>query len=275
MAELLRQAIATVLIVALVIAGAGLVPFLAAQIPAGLVALAIAVVLRAADGPAAAAASSRRPGGRWCARRCPTRSRSRSAALYFRIVIVLMSLVSTDEPDRLLRDLIPRDRGAGRASRCCSSARAFPVMSRAARDDADRLLYAGQRTFDLMMIVRRVADAERGARRRVHDPGDRRRRLRAVGRRAADPGARRSRARSSRSRAGSCCCRCAATARSCSATSCRSRSAWRSRSCSRPVGRRRRRSDRDRRRRGRARGRGARAGARVGSLGACRSRSTC
>ena len=30
---------------------------------------------------------------------------------------------------------------------------AFPVMSRAARDDSSKLLYAGQRIFDLMLIV--------------------------------------------------------------------------------------------------------------------------
>ena len=150
-AELLRQAIAAVLIVALVIAGAGLVPFLLTQIPAGLVGLGIAVVLvrgvislRPAFEPAAWWALVRET--------LPYAIAIAISALYFRIVIVLMSLVSTETQTgyfatsyRVIEVLV--------AIPVLLVSAAFPVMSRAARDDADRLLYAGQRTFDLMLIV--------------------------------------------------------------------------------------------------------------------------
>jgi O-antigen/teichoic acid export membrane protein len=150
-AELLRQAVAAVLVVALVIAGAGIVPFLATQIPAGLVALAIAaalvrgvISLRPAFEPAAWWALVRET--------LPYAVAIAISALYFRIVIVLMSLVSSETQTgyfatsyRVIEVLV--------AIPVLLVSAAFPVMARAARDDADRLLYAGQRTLDLMLIV--------------------------------------------------------------------------------------------------------------------------
>lgn len=150
-AELVRQAVATVLVVALVIAGAGIVPFLAAQIPAGMVALTITVVL------VYGTVSLRprfEPAAWWALVRVtlPYAVAIAVAALYFRIVIVIMSLVSTDTQTgyfatsyRVIEVLV--------AIPALLVGATFPVMSRAARDDADRLLYAGQRTFDVMVIV--------------------------------------------------------------------------------------------------------------------------
>ena len=150
-AELLRQAVAAVLVVALVIAGASMVPFIATQIPAGLVALGIAVVLvrgvialRPAFEPAAWWALVRET--------LPYAIAIAISALYFRIVIVLMSLVSSETQTgyfatsyRVIEVLV--------AIPVLLVSAAFPVMSRAARDDASRLLYAGQRTFDLMLVI--------------------------------------------------------------------------------------------------------------------------
>ncbi|HZO59456.1 MAG TPA: oligosaccharide flippase family protein [Solirubrobacterales bacterium] len=150
-AEVLRQAIAAVLIVALVIAGAGIVPFIATQIPAGIVALAIAAVLVR---KAISLRPAFQPGAWWTLVRetLPYAIAIAIAALYFRIVIVLMSLVSTETQTgyfatsyRVIEVLV--------AIPALLVSATFPVMSRAARDDADRLLYAGQRTFDAMLIV--------------------------------------------------------------------------------------------------------------------------
>jgi O-antigen/teichoic acid export membrane protein len=150
-AELLRQAIAAVLVVALVIAGAGIVPFLATQIPAGLVALAIAAALVRG---VISLRPSFEPAAWWALVRetLPYAIAIAISALYFRIVIVLMSLVSNETQTgyfatsyRVIEVLV--------AIPVLLVSAAFPVMSRAARDDADRLLYAGQRTFDLMLII--------------------------------------------------------------------------------------------------------------------------
>ncbi len=149
-AELLRQAVAAILIVALVIAGATLVPLLATQIPAALLGLCVAAVLvrgvislRPAFEPAAWWALVRQT--------LPYAIAIAVSALYFRIVIVLMSLVSTETQTgyfatsyRVIEVLV--------GIPLLVVGAAFPVMSRAARDDHDRLRYASQRTLDLMIM---------------------------------------------------------------------------------------------------------------------------
>ena len=150
-AELLRQAVTALLIVALVIAGAGLLPFVAVQIPAAFAAFAIAVALARHLVPL-------RPAFRWAPwvelirETLPYAIAVAVAAVYFRIVVVLLSLVSTEVETgyfsasyRVIEVLV--------GIPVLLVGAAFPVLSRAARDDADRLLYAGQRTFDLMVML--------------------------------------------------------------------------------------------------------------------------
>jgi O-antigen/teichoic acid export membrane protein len=150
-ADLARQGLATVLIIALVIAGAGIVPLLAVQIPASALAVAITfalarkmTTLRPTFDPAAW----------WSLLKdtLPYAVAIAVSALYFRITIVIMSLVSTETQTgyfaasyRIIEALV--------AIPVLLVSAAFPILSRAARDDADRLLYAGQRTFDVMVAL--------------------------------------------------------------------------------------------------------------------------
>jgi O-antigen/teichoic acid export membrane protein len=74
------------------------------------------------------------------------------SALYFRITIVILSLVSTEKATgyfatsyRIIEVLI--------GIPLLVVAAVFPVLSRAARDDAERLRYASQRTLDMMLVL--------------------------------------------------------------------------------------------------------------------------
>lgn len=150
-ADLARQALATLLIIALVIAGAGIVPFLAVQIPACLLAVGITIVLVRGMTPLAPAFH---PSAWWSLLRdtLPYAIAIAVSALYFRLVLILLSLVSNDTQTgyfsasyRVIEVLV--------AIPILLVGAAFPILSRAARDDSDRLRYAGQRTFDVMVLL--------------------------------------------------------------------------------------------------------------------------
>jgi O-antigen/teichoic acid export membrane protein len=118
--EVLRQVVAVLLIVVLVVAGASVVPFLATPIPAGFAALALTA---------------------WLIR----------GVVYFRVAIVLMSLIATDLETgyfatsyRILEVLI------GVPALLVGAA--FPILARAARDDRERLRYALARLTEVALI---------------------------------------------------------------------------------------------------------------------------
>ena len=149
--DLARQGLATVLIIVLVIAGAGIVPLLAVQIPAGLLAVGLALVLVRGMTPLKPAFD---PASWWSLLRdtLPYAIAIAVSALYFRITIVIMSLVSTETATgyfatsyRIIEVLI--------GIPLLVVAAVFPVLARAARDDAERLRYASQRTLDLMLVL--------------------------------------------------------------------------------------------------------------------------
>jgi O-antigen/teichoic acid export membrane protein len=149
--EVARQAVATVLIIVLVVAGARLVPLLAVQIPGGVVALAIVLALVRKRVPLKPAVER---SAWWALARqtLPYAVAVAVAALYFRITIVLMSLVSTDQATgyfatsyRIIEVLI------GVPLLVISTL--FPVLARAAQNDASRLRYAAQRTLDMMIMA--------------------------------------------------------------------------------------------------------------------------
>jgi O-antigen/teichoic acid export membrane protein len=149
--EVARQAVAAVLIVALVIAGAGIVPLLAVQIPAGIASLVIAVALVRRLVPLRPA-FDRSAWWRLVRNTVPYAAAVALSAIYFRITIILMSLVSTANATgyfatsyRVIEVLI------GIPLLVVSAA--FPVFSRAARDDHERFRYAAQRTLDLMVMA--------------------------------------------------------------------------------------------------------------------------
>jgi O-antigen/teichoic acid export membrane protein len=145
--ELLRQAATTALLLLLIVAGAGLVPLLGATVPAGLVLFAVTVVIVRGMTPIA-------PSWDLAAWRALLREAAAFSVatavvtLYAYVAIVLLWIVSSEEQagyfNASFRVFIVVVSIAG-----LLVTSAFPVLARAARDDAKRLAYAGQRVFDV------------------------------------------------------------------------------------------------------------------------------
>ena len=150
-ADLVRQFVTFAAIVALVLAGAGLLPFLAVAIPASLAALALTIF--AVRHRSALVPSFRlRKWGPLIRETFPYAVTSAVGALYFRLAIIIISLVATEAETgyfgasfRIIDVLIVVPQliiGA-----------VFPIFARSARDDRDRMRYALQRSFDGTLIV--------------------------------------------------------------------------------------------------------------------------
>jgi O-antigen/teichoic acid export membrane protein len=149
--ELLRQLVVVLLIVALVLAGAGVTPFLATTIPAGLVAFAITAVLvrgRAAPWPAFDVRTW------WPLVRdtVPYGMAIALNAMYLRLAIVVMTLVATALETgyfatsfRILEALL------GVPALLVGAA--FPILVHAVHGDHDRFAAAAGRLFELAVIV--------------------------------------------------------------------------------------------------------------------------
>ena len=141
--ELVRQVVTVVLITALVIAGAELLPFFAIPIPAALVALILTALLLRRE-------ISTRPSfdrAMWTLLLrdvLPFAASTAVASVYFRLAIVLLSLISTAEPTgyfaapfRVVEVLVVVPSLLVTA--------AFPIFARAAWDDHERLGYGVRR----------------------------------------------------------------------------------------------------------------------------------
>ncbi|MGH3992111.1 MAG: oligosaccharide flippase family protein, partial [Pseudonocardiaceae bacterium] len=149
--ELARQVITVVLIVVLVAAGAGLVPFLAVGIPAGLAALVLAVVLVRRDTSIVPLFDV----GSWALvvrAVLPYSLAVVATVLYFRLAVIAVSLLADDEElgyfnasFRVVEVLV------GVPGLLVGAA--LPIFSRAARDDEERLRYALTRVFDVSLIA--------------------------------------------------------------------------------------------------------------------------
>jgi O-antigen/teichoic acid export membrane protein len=149
--DLLRQFLTVVAIVGLVIAGATLVPFLAIPIPVGIVLLLVtlwAIRRRAELTPLIDRAEARY----LLKETIPAATASALANLFYRVAIVVMSLIATEQQTgffsasfRVIEMIIPIPSliiGA-----------AFPILARAATEDLDRLAYALQRLFEIGLIL--------------------------------------------------------------------------------------------------------------------------
>jgi O-antigen/teichoic acid export membrane protein len=149
--ELVRQLAAVVGIAALVLVGAGLLPFFAVQLPVALVVLALTVVL-------VRKAVSLRPSfsrSEWSSLReavLPYAAANTVGVIYGYLAIIVLSLVSSAAETgyfgasfRVYLVLV------GIPALLVSSA--FPILARAARDDHARLAYASQRLWDISLIV--------------------------------------------------------------------------------------------------------------------------
>jgi O-antigen/teichoic acid export membrane protein len=149
--DLLRQVAFVAVVVVLLLADAGLLPFLAATIPASLVVLGIAIPLVRGTAPLL----PRFEAGEWLRILRLVGVYAAAAAvgtIYVSAVIVTTSLVGSDEQSGYL----------GAAFRIFTVlvgiplllvSTAFPVLARAAHTDRERLQYAVQRLVDIALIV--------------------------------------------------------------------------------------------------------------------------
>jgi O-antigen/teichoic acid export membrane protein len=149
--ELLRQAFVAIAIVVLVVLGSGLDPFLALNGAAALMAIPIASRI---CGPDVRMRFSFDRERWWSLLRSaiPYAAAAAVAVLYFRIGAVLMTVVSTDEQAGYY-GLAFRIIEIVSAIPLLLVSSALPILSRAARDDAERLRYALGRLFEVALIV--------------------------------------------------------------------------------------------------------------------------
>ena len=149
--DLLKQVVTVVLIFALVIAGASLLPFLAIPIPAGIVIVLATAILVRREVPLVPAFHA---GEWWSLLRdtIPYAAATAVGFIYFRVAIVIMSLVASARETgyfsasfRVIEVLtiVPQ----------LLVGAAFPILARAARDDHVRLGYGVGRVLDVSVIV--------------------------------------------------------------------------------------------------------------------------
>jgi O-antigen/teichoic acid export membrane protein len=149
--DLLRQVLTVIGIVALVLVGAGLLPFLALTIPVGVLVLAVTAWVVRADVPL-------RPAFHLAEWRVlvrtvlPFAAATVIAAIYFRAAMIVLSLVSSETetgyfaaPFRITEVLLLVPGLVVGA--------AFPIFARAARDDHERLRYGVERVFQASVVL--------------------------------------------------------------------------------------------------------------------------
>lgn len=150
-ADLLRNCVATLLIVALVLAGAGIVPLLAVIAPACLSALLLTARLVRGSMPL-------RPTLHFAAyapllrETLPFAVAIALSSVYFRVTVVVMSLEATalqtgyfSTSFRIVEILIGLP--------VLVIGAAYPILTRAERDDPDRFAHATRRMFELSVVV--------------------------------------------------------------------------------------------------------------------------
>ena len=145
------QAVTAVLMIALVIGGASLLPFYGVAVVTGAVTLALMIALVRSEISLRPSFSPRR----W--RALISESFVYTAAttlgvIYFQIVIIAMSLISTKHQTGYF-SLAFRAISIVNGVPWLLVASAFPILARAARDDQDRLRYALQRLFDGALVA--------------------------------------------------------------------------------------------------------------------------
>ena len=149
--ELLRQVGQTVVVVALVLAGASLLPFTGAQIPGAVAAAAIAAAL-ARRASRLLPSFNRVEWARLAHDLLPYAAASAIGAVYFRIEIVVLSIVSTGAQTGLFSAAFRiTEVVVGIPWLVASSA--LPVIARAAENDHKRLAYALQRMFEASLTA--------------------------------------------------------------------------------------------------------------------------
>jgi O-antigen/teichoic acid export membrane protein len=149
--EFLRQLLLSLLIVLFVLLGAGVLPFLAATIPASFVVLVLTMLVFRGQVPM----HVRFVWSEWRALVAPVLSYGAAvaaAAVYFRVAILLVSLLSSGFELGYF-SLSFNVMAALFAIPAMLVGVAFPIFSRAARDDHERLAYGIERVFEVSLII--------------------------------------------------------------------------------------------------------------------------
>lgn len=149
--EFLRQLLLSILIVIFVLAGAGLLAFLASPIPSGLVVLLLTLALFHRQVPT----RFRFAFGEWRSLVTPVLSYAAAvaaAAVYFRVAILIVSLLANKFQLGYF-SLSFNIMAALFSIPAMLVSAAFPIFSRAARDDHGRLAYAIERVFEVSLIA--------------------------------------------------------------------------------------------------------------------------
>jgi O-antigen/teichoic acid export membrane protein len=149
--ELMRQVVVAAAIVVMVLLGAGLVGFLATPIPAGLTVLVVTVLLVRGDVPVRPAFDVRE----WryvLVQMLPFAAATALAAIYLRIAVIVVSLFTSGTETgyfgasfRVIEVLL--------AVPGLMVTAAFPIFSRAGRDDHGRLAYGVQRMYETGLLL--------------------------------------------------------------------------------------------------------------------------
>jgi O-antigen/teichoic acid export membrane protein len=149
--EVLKQLVMTVAILALVISGAGLLPFFAVTIASGLVGLAATLVLLRQHA-SLLPAGDRAAWWRLLRETLPYAVAVAVGIIYFRLAVVLMSYIATDEETGYYSAAFRIVEVVAVLPWILVSS-GFPILARAARDDSDRFSFALGRLFQVSCIV--------------------------------------------------------------------------------------------------------------------------
>ena len=149
--DVLRQVIAAVIVVALVLAGAGLVLLLTANFVAGAAAMVTMALLVRGTMPLRPSLHFRKWEG-MLRETLPYAAASAVNAVYFRFAVILVSLVCSAEQTGYFGASFRGVEVLLVVPQLMVGA-AFPIFSRAARDDHARLTYAVGRVFDVMLLL--------------------------------------------------------------------------------------------------------------------------
>lgn len=149
--ELLKQAVVVVLVVALVVAGARLFPFFLISGVSAAVVLAV-TLLRLRHEVSWHLGFDFPEWKRLVRDALPYAAAATIGVVYFRVAIVMMSLISTDKQTGYYSAAFKIVEAVGGLAWILVQS-AFPILARAARDDHDRLRYGLQRLFEVALIA--------------------------------------------------------------------------------------------------------------------------
>jgi O-antigen/teichoic acid export membrane protein len=150
-ADLVRQVVNVVSVVLLVAVGASLLPFFVANIPAALAALAITAYYVRGSMPLRPTFDVRQ-WGELLRDTIPYAVATAVGAVYFRLAIILMSLIASAEETGYFGASFRGVEVLIVVPQLLVSS-AFPIFSRAARDDHERLSYAMGRVFAVCLLL--------------------------------------------------------------------------------------------------------------------------